>query len=668
MTSPSAAGFDVTPRPREREAKRLAGLLRESRLTLIYEGPDGGLTSLLQTGILPRLCRRRGDLVLGRAAQTTHRTLLPDRRSDGGPAERRSEVAVYVDAWSGSPIAKLQERIAESLAAGGVDAAVAASPLAESLAAWSRRLDARFLIIFDRFEEYLRAPFDGSGVRELAEQWVQILEQPGLPVNFLIGMRSDARPLMDQFAERISGFGQYGSSLPRLWNANFMVFGKRAAEVGAKPLPITQSRAAPNFQPPPSAPVRAQPRRLTGSRSKRFGDWRLISVALALLLLAATAEFDRQLEAKRQQASSTASAGSTPAPGAAPIPPVRIHAVLLADADNATDDRIAREFAKIVVSASGGDLSVRPLRGLAGRASEAALPRLAIVPNSTLREAKLATLAKRTDQTMQVVTPLYAGEMYFIARASSPLSFIHEIRGWEINIGPPSGTRAANAQLAYREMFDVPMPKTTSSNDEVQEAMRKLVDDEGVDVVVLVAPQPAFWHSLVTAQIGHAIKLLKLDRGNPASLRALQSFVPTTVHATAEFPWRGPDMETLAVMSFLVALDPPSHAEDSLLRGVAQALCANLPALRLNGDPKWRQVQLGSQPEAGWPYSRPAQAAFRACGEPPAAPSAQHASSNGAFFPFLDSPSTQALARDRWEFSQSHGTAMAPASRSPIAP
>ena len=77
--------------------------------------------------------------------------------------------------------------------------------------------------------------------------------------------------------------------------------------------------------------------------------------------------------------------------------------------------------------------------------------------------------------------------------------------------------------------------------------------------------------------------------------------------------WLHEDTPTLAVMSFLVTSDYTDEASIDRIRMFARSLCRNLPILRRDGHPKWREVQPDLQLEMGLRYSVPAFAAFYSC-------------------------------------------------------
>ena len=107
------------------------------------------------------------------------------------------------------------------------------------------------------------------------------------------------------------------------------------------------------------------------------------------------------------------------------------------------------------------------------------------------------------------------------------------------------------------------------------------------------------------------------------------------VHAGRGGPLPGADTESLAIMSYLVALEPAGSTDRAEWFDFARALCTNLPQLQRDGDPKWREVRLGSQPDVGWPYSQQAAQALHACANTssPAPPGPSAAAANSSSTP-----------------------------------
>ena len=207
--------MEVSWHARDREAFLIAQLLRDSRLTVLYGDAGAGKTTLLKTGVLPLLRRRVGDRKLLKSGESRVVVPFPDRRGIGSPDQCAAEVAIFFDRWTGAPLAALQAQLFSALPIGCARMASPVRPLADPLAAWSKELRVRFLIIFDRFDEYLAAPLDRAGIREFADQFALVVREPLLPANFLISLR-DEKLLLERFQQRIAGLGNASLRLPAL--------------------------------------------------------------------------------------------------------------------------------------------------------------------------------------------------------------------------------------------------------------------------------------------------------------------------------------------------------------------------------------------------------------------------------------------------------------------
>ena len=69
---------------------------------------------------------------------------------------------------------------------------------------------------------------------------------------------------------------------------------------------------------------------------------------------------------------------------------------------------------------------------------------------------------------------------------------------------------------------------------------------------------------------------------------------------------------TPAVMSYLV-VSGEGDADVDRLTAMARALCRELPRLRKQGDPMWRELQPLAQLDTGWPVVRPFQSTLSRC-------------------------------------------------------
>ena len=165
---------------REREIEVIVANLMASRLTVLY-GPSGvGKTSLLQAGVAHRLRREQHAIV------------------------------VVFSAWTGDAVANLLDAV-EAAVGDGAGALRRGAPLADALAAWTRRLDAELYLVLDQFEEYFLYHENERGPGTLADELPEALRRAGLRVNFLIGIREDSLASLDAFKARIPNL--FGNSL-----------------------------------------------------------------------------------------------------------------------------------------------------------------------------------------------------------------------------------------------------------------------------------------------------------------------------------------------------------------------------------------------------------------------------------------------------------------------
>jgi len=215
---------------------------------------------------------------------------------------------------------------------------------------------------------------------------------------------------------------------------------------------------------------------------------------------------------------------------------------------------------------------------------------------------------------LRVIMPLYNEEIYFIARSDSPLNFVHEIKDAKINVGPLKSGTAMSATTIYRQMFNATIAETNVSYLSNEDALVKLIGDKSIDVVVVVAGQPAKLLVDMKPEARQLIKLLKFDANQPASKAALRTYFPATVRA-ASYPNLLPeDVPGVAVKAFLVTYDYKLANTAQHLTSFAQSLCRNFATLQQQGHPKWREVDL-ALPELGhgWSYYPRTERALRTC-------------------------------------------------------
>lgn len=215
---------------------------------------------------------------------------------------------------------------------------------------------------------------------------------------------------------------------------------------------------------------------------------------------------------------------------------------------------------------------------------------------------------------LRVIMPLYNEEIYFIVRADSELNYIHEIQNAKIGAGESGSGTALTSATLYRLMFGEPMPQATTSYSSNEEALIKLVTDKTIDVVAVVAGQPAKLLVDMKPESRKLIKLLKFDPNHASSAAVLKTYFAADVLAKNYPNLLASDIAGLAVKAFLVTYDFQFKETESHLRNMARSLCQNFATLQEKGHPKWREVEMAlPNLGRGWFYYPATTQEIRAC-------------------------------------------------------
>lgn len=222
---------------------------------------------------------------------------------------------------------------------------------------------------------------------------------------------------------------------------------------------------------------------------------------------------------------------------------------------------------------------------------------------------------------LRVIMPLYNEEVYFIVRADSPLNFVHEIRDSRINVGALRSGTAMTSTTLYRMMFERPLADERMSFLSNEEALVKLTGDKSIDVVVVVAGQPAKLLVDMKPEARALIKLLKFDAEHATSKTALKTYFATTVRASNYPNLLSDDLPGLAVRAYLVTYDYNRSGTQARLGQFAKSLCQNFNQLQTEGHPKWKEVSLAMpQLGQGWSYFGPTARELGRCAQKVAKP------------------------------------------------
>ncbi len=284
--------------------------------------------------------------------------------------------------------------------------------------------------------------------------------------------------------------------------------------------------------------------------------------------------------------------------------------------------QIGRNLAQFVAPAADIELEALPSAGSAENVKrlrfEAGV-KFALVQSDVYQAFLDQAAGGNADATamirpLRVILPLYNEEIYFIARADSELNFVHDIRNAKINVGELGSGTALTTTTLYRLMFNAPVPQANATFLSNEDALVKLITDKSVDVVAVIAGQPAKLLVDMTPEARNLIKLLKFDPSRPESQAALKTYVAATVRAASYPNLLADDLPALAVKAFLVTYDFSLKATEDSLRRFARSLCQNFPVLQEKGHPKWREVEL-ALPDLGrgWIYYPATTNELRAC-------------------------------------------------------
>ena len=283
---------------------------------------------------------------------------------------------------------------------------------------------------------------------------------------------------------------------------------------------------------------------------------------------------------------------------------------------------IGADLAKFVAPAADIDLEVVPTDGSAANIRllrEEPGVKFAIVQADVYqafveRAASANREALRIMRPLRVILPLYNTEIHYIARADSPINYLHELKSARINGGLVGSGAAFITHTLYKMMFGTAIPDANASYLPNDQALVKLITDKSVDVAVVAAGQPAPIIANMKPEAQKFIKLLKFDPAHPSSKVPLSIYAPATVHASSYPNLLKEDFTTISVGAYLVTYDYNLQSTVEHLARFARSLCANFATLQAQGHPKWREVELSLPAlNEGWTYYGPTSREIRSC-------------------------------------------------------
>src|SRR5688500_6227009 len=178
---------------------------------------------------------------------------------------------------------------------------------------------------------------------------------------------------------------------------------------------------------------------------------------------------------------------------AALVLPPAVHAAAefkIATADpRGTYFAIGNDLAKMVAPAADISLEVVPTDGSAHNIRllrEAPGVKFAIVQADVFqtfvdRAAGANREAARIIGPLRVILPPYNTEIHYIARADSPLNYIHDLKDARVNGGLVGSGAAFITHTLYRMLFDSAMPEANATYLPNDQALIKLLTDTSID-------------------------------------------------------------------------------------------------------------------------------------------------------------------------------------------
>ena len=198
------------------EARLLVALLRSSRLALLFGEAGSDKSAFLQSSLLPLLQRRAEDQAppaLAPVGETTVVVPVPDRRQRRGAARVQREVVLLLNDWSGAPLQALRSGLRLAAQPGETVHPAVPERLTDCLHTLGTRFGIHFIVLLDRFEEFLRLPPQRDGITEFTEELIEALNAPQLPASFLLSLNEGARPALTALRRRVPGFDDFSLKL-----------------------------------------------------------------------------------------------------------------------------------------------------------------------------------------------------------------------------------------------------------------------------------------------------------------------------------------------------------------------------------------------------------------------------------------------------------------------
>jgi TRAP-type uncharacterized transport system substrate-binding protein len=290
-------------------------------------------------------------------------------------------------------------------------------------------------------------------------------------------------------------------------------------------------------------------------------------------------------------------------------------------------EQAARDITRHIAKPAEIELDIRTVKGTPEalvRLHEAGTLQFALLQSDAadayLRAVRRGSAnARMMIEQVGVIVPLHEEEIHFVVRRDSPMNSLQDLAEARVNLGPLHSGSALTAMNIYRLVFDAAIPEAQASFLPHEDALLKLITEQNIDAVAIVAPRPVKLLANMKPEARQFVKLLKFDALHPSVSSLLNVYSATT--ATAEYypNLLEIDQPILSVKINLVASGQGKRSE-ALLARFATVWCKNHERLRVTGIPPAETS--GSsllKLTAGWSYAPPVERVFNECsrGEKP---------------------------------------------------
>lgn len=307
--------------------------------------------------------------------------------------------------------------------------------------------------------------------------------------------------------------------------------------------------------------------------------------------------------------------GCLQAGSALPAERIRIYA------SGSEQEQMARDIARHIARAADIELDIRNAAGSPEavlQLNESGNLQFALLQSDVVDAYRRATgrgnpEAREMIEPLRVLAPLHEEEIHFVVRRDSPMQSFQDLAQARINLGPLRSGTALTAANLYRLMFDAAIPDAQASFLPHEEALLKLITEQSLDAVAIVAPRPTKLLANMKPEARQFVKLLQFDASHPSASAILGVYRAASA-AAAHYPnLLEADHPVLAVQVFLVSAGQGKRSV-ALLSRFAAAWCKNVDRLKAADTSRWASVSPGFPSLAtGWIYARPFERELRAC-------------------------------------------------------